>query len=257
MLIRQGLVPALMALLFTATPCLAGSTLTLATGEWAPYVSENLPGKGFTTEIVQAACREAGLDVKLEFGTWSRASGRVEQDEIFAGYPYMPTEARAEFAWFSDPIAFSRNVLFYNKELNPGFRFKNVEQLKKYRVGGMRGYFYVDTFKKAGVDIDYTRKAVLSFKKLLHDRIDVFPSNELVGWSLVRKRFDKEKVSKLATSKKPLNEKKLTLMVSKDYPNARELMQRFNSGLAAIMESGEYQRIMTKHNVPQSVGGDS
>ncbi|MFW5837871.1 MAG: hypothetical protein ACOCVM_07660, partial [Desulfovibrionaceae bacterium] len=105
MRLRFFTVLALGCLLFAATPFAAGQTLTLATGEWAPYVSKSLPGEGFTTEIVLAACEAAGLEAAIEFGAWSRASGRVEAGEIFAAYPYMPTPDRAEYAWFSEPMA--------------------------------------------------------------------------------------------------------------------------------------------------------
>ena len=43
-------------------------------------------------------------------------------------------------------------------------------------------------------------------------------------------------------------------MVSKNYPGATALLDRFNEGLATIKATGVYNKIIEKYNIPQTVG---
>lgn len=238
------------AVLLTAGAVKAQS-VEILTGEWAPFVSQDLPDYGFTAEIVTAAFEAAGITPEYRFEKWSRISSLIKNGEAFAAFPYLKTPEREEFALFSQRFADSRNVFFYNKKRLKNFEYNSLEQIKNMRVGGLRGYFYVETFKDAGIELDYTRFPELSFKKLLHGRIDLFPSNELVGWELIKKQFP-DQVDSFAATKSSFSESGLFLMVSKTFPDSKKLLETFNKGLASIMENGEYEKILEKYGLSSS-----
>lgn len=246
----RWLVLAAVAVLLASGAARAQS-VEILTGEWAPFVSQDLPNYGFTAEIVTAACNAAGITPEYRFEKWSRIVTLIKNGEAFAAFPYLKTPEREEFALFSERFADSRNVFFYSKKHLKGFEFKSLEHIKNMRVGGLRGFFYIEAFKNAGIEPDYTRFPELSFKKLLHGRIDLFPSNELVGWELIKKHFP-DQVDSFAATRNPFSESGLFLMVSKTFPDAEQLLATFNKGLAAIKENGVYDTILEKYGLSSS-----
>lgn len=227
--------------------------LVITTGEWSPFVSSNLPGNGFISEIIKEACQAAGLTVTIQFVPWSRSEAIIEHGKVFASFPFSSNETRAKFAYFSKPIATSRTVFFYNKEKMVDFTFSQLDEIKSYLVGGVRGYYYEPLFKKTGLYVDYSDNEDDALKKLFFGRVDLMPLNELVGWESI-KRLYPDQAGKFASSVTAVDKQDLTLMISRKYPNATILLKRFNTGLATIINNGAYQRIIEKHNIPRAVG---
>ena len=227
--------------------------LVITTGEWSPYVASDLVENGFTAEIVKEACRAAGLEVTIQFASWPRCEAVVEHGKVFASFPFSPNEVRDKFALFSNPIAFSRSVLFYNTEKIAEFNFSELDELKSFLIGGVRGYYYEPLFTKKGLLVDYSDNEDAALKKLFFGRVDLIPLNELVGWESIKRLFPVES-SQFASSKNGIDSQSLNLMVSRKYPGALELLERFNEGLATIITNGVYQKIMDRHNIPETVG---
>lgn len=227
--------------------------LVITTGEWSPFVASDLAEKGFTTEIIKAACQAAGFEVTIQFAPWARCEAVVEHGKVFAGFPFSPNEIRSQFALFSKPIAFSRTVLFYNTEKIAKFSFTELDELKSLLIGGVRGYYYEPLFTKKELLVDYSDNEDDALKKLFFGRVDLMPLNELVGWESIRRLFPGQS-QQFASSQNAIDTQSLNLMVSCKYPGAAELLKRFDTGLATIIENGVYQKIMERHKIPATVG---
>ena len=227
--------------------------LVIITGEWSPYVASNLTEKGFTAEIIKEACRAAGLEVTIQFAPWPRCEAAIEHGKVFASFPFSPNEVRDKFALFSNPIAFSRSVLFYNTKKTAEFNFSELDELKSFLIGGVRGYYYEPLFTRKGLLVDYSDNEDAALKKLFFGRVDLMPLNELVGWESITRLFPEES-NRFACSKNAIDTQSLNLMVSRSYPGAPELLERFNRGLATILANGVYQNIMERHDIPAAVG---
>jgi polar amino acid transport system substrate-binding protein len=223
------------------------------TGEWNPFVSAGLENNGFTAEIVSQACLAVGIRPDFQFAPWPRCEAKVQYGKAFAAFPYSKTDARVKFALFSKPLAKSRTVFFYNRKKIKQLDFSDLGDLKSLLIGGVRGYYYDATLKKAGLSVDYSRNEDDSFNKLYMGRVDIVPVNELVGWGIINKLFP-DQTDVFATTKRALDEKELYLMVSQKYPDAALLLERFNKGLETIKATGTYKAIIEKHKVPQTVG---
>ncbi len=131
--------------------------------------------------------------------------------------------------------------------------FSDLDDLKSFLIGGVRGYYYEAMFKKAGLAVDYSENEDDSFKKLFYGRVDIVPVNELVGWKIINKLFP-DKTDIFSTAGTALDEKELHLMVSKKYPGAATLLERFNKGLETIKTTGVYKKIIEKYNISQTAG---
>lgn len=238
----------LVSLVLAALPAMAQELIV--TGEWKPFVSAKMDGGGFTTEIIQHALLESGIDVRIELEPmpWTRCEAMVKDGKALATFPYMKTEERQQHYTFSEPIAMSRNVFFYIKERNPDFAFDTVEGLKGMRIGGAKGYFYEPIFAKAGLKVDYATDAKSGFQKLYLGRVDIVPENELVGWAIIKELYPGEE-HRFAASAKALTEEPLHLMFSKAYPKADDLRGKFNAGLASIKDKGIVDKIRAKYGL--------
>jgi polar amino acid transport system substrate-binding protein len=237
---------AVVVLLGFHRPGWCGEPLPVLTGEWAPYVSESLQGGGMAAEIVTHAFLAAGLEPETSFAPWTRCESEIKQGRVFAGFPFTPTEERREYALFSEPLFRSRTVFFYMPERLESFRYLGLDGLRHLKVGGTRGYFYVPLFRRAELQVDYANEAELSFRKLFLGRVDVVAEARLVGWEILRRTYPNQ-ISRFKASERALSVDPMALMVSKRWPGARKLLERFNQGMRRIRDNGVLEAISNKY----------
>ena len=234
---KTGLLITLIALLLA--PVSNAQQLPLATGEWVPITSAAMDGYGEFTRSVTTVLKEMGIEPKYHFYPWRRCFDAVVKGRAWAAFPYSYTQEREKKVWYSDPLSCSKTVFFYydGGKAPKRFIFSNLEDLKPYRVGGVTGYFYEEAFKDAGLNVDYVNKEINAIEKLKMGRIDLMPVNERVGWNLIKTHFPNE-ADKFKTIAKPLDMNALHLIVSKEYPEAKKLLERFNQALKNCMKKG-------------------
>lgn len=230
----------------------SSNKILFATGEWAPFTSESMDGKGFFTEIVTAVLNEMGAEYEYAFYPWERCEKAVESGNVWAAFPYAYTAERAEKYLYSEKMAFAYTKFFYYKK-NPNsgkFKYDTLEDLKNFKVGGINGYFYKDAFDKAKLNVDWVSNEDEALKMLIKGRIDLAPFSELAGWDMIKKNFPDE-VDNFAILDKPINADNadLSLIVSKAYPNSQELLDKFNKAFQTIKDNGTYDSIMKKYNL--------
>lgn len=68
-----------------ATTAHARDHVVLSNGEWAPYLSENLPHYGAASHIVQAAFAAVDVEVRYEFYPWKRSYKLALEGEVHEG----------------------------------------------------------------------------------------------------------------------------------------------------------------------------
>ena len=167
-------------------------TIMLATGEYPPYASAEMPGYGFVTEIISAAIKEMGYKPEYLFYPWKRCERSVKQGKAWATFPYGFTEERANDFLFSDVILVTSSKFFYYKKHTQKIEWNTLADLKHYVIGGVLGYYYKVEFENAGLNVDYAPSETMSLKKLIHGRVALVPLDEAVGWNLIKKHFPDE-----------------------------------------------------------------
>ncbi len=221
-------------------------TITLATGDWAPYVSDKMSGYGVTAEIITAAFKTVGIEVKYSLMPWKRCEEEVAAGKFFATFPYAKTPERQPKFNFSQKFITSRSVFFFVSDKFNSFHWTTLADFKPYMIGGTLGYWYEADFKKAGLKTEFVSNNDSNFLKLLTGKVDFILEDELVGKDLV-KRIAPDQLSKLKTLKPAFNTFDLHLMISKTFPGADELTKKFNEGLTKIRASGDYKKILAKY----------
>lgn len=230
-----------------AEKSISDKIIVLATGEWAPYVSEENEGSGICTEIITAAFKKSGYETSYSFYPWKRCEVLAERGDVFATFPYRVTDERKERFYFSDKIVFSSGRFFYMKTFGT-VDYTEFSDLKEYKLGGVRGYWYEKDFNEAGLIVDYSISDEINIRKLAAGRVQIAAGDEAVGWQLIYELFPDE-VDSFATMNKPLNQDGLHLMVSMNYPGSERIVKDFNTGLQKIKDSGEYAVILAKYGM--------
>jgi polar amino acid transport system substrate-binding protein len=240
MLAQKNEIPILITLMiFLFAPMSKAQSIPMATGEWAPFTSENMKDYGEFTKNVTIVFKEMGVEPDYLFYPWRRCFDSVIKGRVWAAFPYSYTKKRAGKVWFTNKLSCSKTVFFYyfQGKSPKKYHYNSLEDLNSYRIGGVTGYFYEELFKDADLKVDYVNKEINAMEKLKIGRIDLMPVNELVGWNLIKTHFPHD-AHNFKTLTKPLNIMPLHLIVSKDYPESRKLFDRFNQALQRCLEKG-------------------
>ncbi|MCG8633666.1 MAG: transporter substrate-binding domain-containing protein [Desulfobacterales bacterium] len=236
--------------LFSVSSPLFAKNFEIATGEWAPYVSETMPDGGPTAKIVAAAIEAAGHTVTFKYMPWKRTEVLTQQGKMVATFPWTMADSFKDVTYQSTPLAHQRMVFFYLKDKFPGWDYTGLEELKKVKIGASQGYSYVDIFANAGIKPVYVKDVKSSLKMMLHNRVDVVPESQLVGWQTIKDQYASD-ASKIASSKTPLFEKPLHLMVSKTHPDGEALYNAFEKGLKIIRDNGTFKKLLEEHGLSE------
>ncbi len=212
--------------------------IVLATADWEPYISEAQPQQGQFSRLVATVFKAMGYETAYIFAPWKRVEAIVDKGEAFAGIPYSYTEQRHKTFDYSAPIMRSSYVFFYNKQAYPqGINYHTLQELTRYHISGVTGYWYEELFANAGLQVEYVTSDAQSITKLFAKRVDLAATDDLVGWALIKKLYPQQ-VAQFAVVKKPFGTQNLHLMVSRKYPHAQELTQKFNATLKKQRATG-------------------
>lgn len=228
-------------------------TLRLGVDEFPPYISEELPGQGLMCRIISESFALSGIGVRFVFVPWKRALVSAEAGDFLDGTPawFATPERRAAF-YVSDPLVKDSQSFFHLKTLS--FDWTTVEDLKGLRIGGTLGYDYGQAFmeaEKAGtLKVDWVSRDSSNFKKLLLNRIQIFPMNTFAGYALLKREFSEAERSRITRHPHPLRREPLHLLLSKKVEGHDVLMEAFNEGLKTLRRTGRYGEILKEGGVP-------
>jgi len=240
----------LAALCFTLCASLAhASPLRIATLEWAPYVSADLPNQGLAAQILREALALEGLQAELVFLPWQRALNEAIAGNYDALMPaYLSAERAAQFHT-TMPLLDSQLGFF--RRSDQAISFTDLDSLRPYRIGVVRGYVNQDGFDRA----DYLKKEVVSndwqnLEKLLRGRIDLAVIDRYVGYHLLA-RHTPNLHDKLTFIEPALEVKPLYVLVPRQRRMGNQLAAQIDRGLLTLRRSGRSEQIVSEARMEQ------
>ena len=220
-------------------------TVTLATLDWPPYIGPGLKNDGYVTEIVDAAFQQVGMQTDIEYMAWARAvlvTGAGERDGLFPAYY---SDERAVVYAFSNP--FPGGALGFMKRFDKEIQYRSLRDLEKLRIGVVRGYANTKEFDEVKfLNKHPVQSDLLNLRKLVRDRLDLAVVDKIVARYIMQQDMpNQQKVIEFVEP--PLEVKNLYIAFSRKVPDYETKLKAFNSGLAAIKENGELDRILAAH----------
>ncbi|CTQ54112.1 Bacterial extracellular solute-binding proteins, family 3 [Roseibium album] len=223
-------------------PSLA-DTITITSGEYAPFTTQSDPDGGLVNRIVKEAFARSGVTVKLAWRPWARVivearSGKAQAASYFA----LDTERDKDFIPVG-PVVIDISSMFYRAgEEKPVW--KNYSELRGNRIGITRGYTYPPDFNTLAendvLEVETADTDELNLRKLLAKRIDLFPSNDLITYKLLNEKFSEDERLMIAKTDQVYIAIETYLLISKKAPNAQELAEKFTKGLDSMRKDGTH-----------------
>ncbi|MBU2897053.1 substrate-binding periplasmic protein [Vibrio hepatarius] len=216
--------------------------ITLTTTDWPPLYAEDLPNYGFLAELSRVVFKKAGYDLEIEFvKPWVRAlewakDGRY--DGLMGAY-YNPE--RSQFFDYPDPI-YSVNEIFIQK-YDSNITYNNLNELKSYSIGGMRGGAHLQVLQEQGFDIDETADDLQSLRKLSVGRVELVLMAEHQFYFLVNLHPDL--TGKLKAVSPPYKKFNIYTPISKKREGNNEvLIKKLNDAIQVLKANGTFNEML-------------
>lgn len=224
----------------------ARADLRLATLEYPPYCSQNLPAGGSIVELTTRAFATQGHKVQVDFLPWARVRAALRSGQYQGALALWPREVVEENLRPSRPLFYSELGFFVRK--GTPVRFSDLGQLKGRKVGVVRGYGYPLKVLHSGFTAEEAVDDITNLRKLGAGRFDLVLLERVVGQYLVAR--DDELRGKLQWQPPALERVPLLAGFTDPKPGQPDWAQVYERGLKALLASGEYTRILKSHNRP-------
>ncbi|WCE30872.1 substrate-binding periplasmic protein [Vibrio sp. SCSIO 43137] len=232
---------------------IAKEVIRIASGDWAPYLSQNLQHGGLATDIVRHAFARVGVETEFGYFPWKRSyryavNGKGEHGETWhATSLWLYSDERNKELEYSDAVIETQEVLFYLK--SDPIIWENDSDLKGLLVGGTE---YTPYPKFEGLQKQGILKLIRagdddkSMQRLIFRNLDAVIIMKEVGFYYLQHRLDKERREQIAYLPKSAQDRKMYLLFSRNRPENQKLIKLFNKGLKLIKQEGRYEELYQK-----------
>lgn len=203
--------------------------------------------EGLTVEIFDELFGRLGLEYEIRLVPWARAIDSVRH-RTCDGIPLLiKTEERERFLRFSDPVVENRELLYFLPDRLGNFQWEQLDDLKPYMIGLIRGYAYAEGLMKAienqTVRVSYSKDSTLNFSMLRAGRVDLIIEDESVAGPLLAAH--PEWAASIASAPKPLSSYEWHIGLSLHTPLLQH-MDDINRALREMRRDGTLARILDK-----------
>ena len=223
--------------------------IVVAIYDWGYFVSNKFENYGLFPVFIAKAFENRDIEMEYKLVSSQYAYLLTKWGETCATFPWFKTENRSNYMYYSDAVQVSRTKLHYLKKRFPdSIRYEELIDLKRYKIGGVSGYFYEETFYENGFDYQSFKNLRDAIDALILGKIDLIPSDEDVFLYNLQEFFP-DRIDKITFHKKNFSAKTLHIMFSKQCENIKELRDEFNIGLKNIRENGVLEKLLNKYGL--------
>jgi polar amino acid transport system substrate-binding protein len=225
----------------------ADKTIRCGTVNFPPFFGENLENGGFMTEISKEAFQRTGWNYTITFMNWNRAMKLCEKGRLDMVQGAYYDKERAKKFQFTESYTSAEIVIF--KKKNAKISFQQLEDLKPYTFGILRGWSYPEVFQQATyLKKEMTDDPSANIQKLLKGRVDLIVGGKRVIRDIAQTNFPKQ-ADQLVALDPPLKTHKLYNIITRKREDAARIAADFNQGLQMMKADGTYENIMRKHGL--------
>lgn len=225
-------------------------TLVFVTEDFQPYIYKNSEKEGLYIDLIREVFGRKDINIEIAYYPWARGLDKVQDNQAFASVPWSQTADRLRTDEFSNNFYVTKSIIIYMKD-NEKVEddFNEVEDLKKYNLGTITNYFYINELEALNFELDSASNEREALTKLKNGRYDVLIMNELVFETLVDELFPGER-DKFEHMEKTFRENYHGFRLSSSYPNKEYYLKVFNDGLEEIILDGTYVALLEYYNMP-------
>lgn len=234
-------------------PELSDCEMTMGFEAWEPYQYLDIGDvpRGLDVEVAEATMQKMNCELSLKQGSWVDLLSWLQSGDIDFVMGASRTEAREDFAHFSDPYREEQFVLFIRSGEEHRYSASTLEDFVEegQRIGIVNEYYYGESTHELVNDEANRAQFVgammseFNLVRLLDLEIDAFLEDKAVGYSLIRRKGLHEYIQ---TYPIELDTSNVYVMFSRDSVD-EERIEAFNDALQELRSSGGYDNIMQRY----------
>ena len=248
----NNVIAVIVALLFTFTAQAKNEKVEILTGNWPPYLSEDLPHNGALAQITKEAFAYMNIDVKYTFLPWARVFIRGSRDEGDLILAYSKSKKRELHFSYGPSLYKGSYHFFYN--INEPIHWNKLSDLDDKLIGTPRGYSgmgrkFLRAEESGKLNVLRLNHDFQVFNLLAKGRIQATPSDKNVGNYYKNFLLPKEDGDLIAMHPKAVKHTVYHIVGPKRKAGTQRLLELFRKGLKILKASGRYQKILNEHQI--------
>lgn len=225
---------------------IANQTIKLYTVDYPPYTMIDDKGaiSGIDVEVTQAAFAAVGINADIQTAPWKRILKSIRHGRMAGTVTCSKRAGRDQFILFSDVLSEANQSAVMRLE-RADDDIVSFDDLSKVSVSVVDGWGIQKELQHAGIAHSVVPDVDSGIRSLIYRNIDVFYNAGLVTNYRARQLGlqDKIKIKRL----KGKQSTQYHLCLSRSYPDAELLLEKFNEGLRLIKNNGRYQAIYDRY----------
>lgn len=220
---------------------------------WEPYQYVEISGNvvGLDIEVITAVVEEMGCEVNYIQDTWVKSLEELRKGEVDMLLGASKTEAREQFALFSDAYRLEEFSLYIRSGDEKHSAYQSIEEFvdNRSRIGIVEGYYYgpsISIMLDGTATSKYFMSSIigeLNVARLLDQDIDGYLEDSFIGASILRRKGLSEYIVAHGLT---IQTGDIYVIFSKESVSPEQVAE-FNAALSRVKASDEYAEIMQRY----------
>jgi polar amino acid transport system substrate-binding protein len=225
--------------------------LRLVSTEWPPFTNQDEPR--FALDLVEAALGRIGVTSQTVIVDAAQFTPSLISGPFDGSGAAWRDPDRDRALLFSQPYLENRLILV--GRTGADVSAVTLSDLKGKRVGLVEGYSYGSGIDDAGPVLVRTRSEEDTLARLLNGDIDYMLMDDVVVQYIVD-HYQNEARTRLQFGSASLLTRPLYMAIRRTHPDARSIIERFNTQLRAMIADRTYHRLLHVEWIRADVDGD-
>ena len=226
----------------------AGRVVNLASTDYPPYFSPQLPGDGVVAAITRAALAKHGHTLQLHYRPWARLMAEVKAGQFDGVMAVWYEPARAEYLHYSLPLV--NTVMGFYGRVDKPVATQPLSALRTRVIGTVRGYKNPDVFDRAGLKQELAADDLTNLRKLAAGRLDLVLIDKVLARHLQGKLTTSERHA-IRWQDPPLSVMPLHVGLRRELSDGEQLLADFNDGLQTLRKNGQLAALIQQYQLAQ------
>ncbi len=219
--------------------------VSIVVNTWPPYVDAALPDDGLAMKIVKTALKRAGYVPEVRVEKWEKAlqGSKLGVYEL-VGAVWKTSERKQKLLYSKSYLT---NNIVLVAHANTQVKYDSLRDLEGLIIGVLKDYEYEEKFMKNPRILKFqANRLTQNLIAVQQGKLDLAVADKRLALYEL-KHFMGNSRSDFRFLPKALSSRKLYVAAPLENPGSKELINKFNQGLAAIKKDGTYQKIINTY----------
>lgn len=212
-----------------------------------PLSAPGIYNNGIITDITLQVFKQAKLETSLKFVPLDKLKENTYKGVYTVAQPIAKTAADEANFYYSEPLYKILNVFFVQKD--DDFQYTKEKDLKGKTIAITKGVSIKELnllADKKKIDLVPALTLEIAFQMLEKGEVDMVAAPQLVGL-LTLKSMTTLTQDNFRILDNNIGSEYLHLAISKNHPNAEEIVEKFNKAFLRLKSDGKIEEIINAH----------